>query len=72
MSFFNMSDCLRNDKSFDNVKNNDSINIRPKRMYCHDCGEYTQSIELIIIRRYNTYVFAIFLMCNQCNKLKQS
>ena len=30
------------------------VNTRPKRMYCHDCREYTESIEPIIIIRYNT------------------
>ena len=41
-------------------------------MYCHDCGEYTQSIKPIIIRKYNTYIFAILSMCNNCKILKQS
>ena len=47
------------------------VNTRPKRMYCHDCREYTESIEKIIIRRYNTYVVAILSLCNKCQKLKQ-
>ena len=47
------------------------VNTRPKRIYCHDCREYTESIEPIIIRRYNTYGFAILSLCNKCQKLKQ-
>ena len=39
MSFLNMSCCLKNNQSFENVKNNNSINTRPKRMYFHDYNE---------------------------------
>ena len=59
------------------IKSPDSINIRPKRMYCHDFGEYTQSIEPIIIRRYvialftyaiclHCYIIHMFLLFCQC------
>ena len=80
MSFISMSDCVRSDihnrikgsnsinTSFTTVNN---VNTRPKRMFCHECNGYTESIEQIIIRRYNTYVFAILSKCNNCNKLKQ-
>ena len=76
MSFNSMADNWKNCQSYDNVKkyihdrikspslfNTSSMpeNTRPKRMYCHDCKEYTESIEPIIIRRYNTYVFAFCL-----------
>ena len=54
--------------SFTTVNN---VNTRPKRMFCHESNGYTESIEPIIIRRYNTYVFAILSKCNNCNKLKQ-
>ena len=66
-----MSDCLRNDQSFESIKYNNSINTRHKRMYCYNCGEYTQSIEPLIIRKYKKSVFAILSMCNKCKKLKQ-
>ena len=52
------------------IKNFDFINTRFKRIYCHDCGKYTQSIELKIMKRYNSYVFANLSMCNKCKKLK--
>ena len=85
-SFNSMTDNWKNYQSYDNVKNyihdrikspsllNTSlmpVNTILKRMYCHDCREYTDSIEPIIIRRYNTYVFAILSLCNKCQKLKQ-
>ena len=47
------------------------VNTRPKRIYYHDCKEYTENIKPIIIRRYNTYFFAILSLCNKCQKLKQ-
>ena len=27
---------------FESIKGHFSINTKPKRMYCHDCGEYLQ------------------------------
>ena len=70
MSFISMSDCVRSD-IHNKIKGFDSVNTRPKRMFCHECNDYTKSIEPIIIRRYNTYVFAILSKCDNCNKLKQ-
>ena len=80
MSFISMSDCVRSD-IHNKIKGSDSINTsftpvnnvntRIKRMFCHECNDYTKSIEPIIIRRYNIYVFAILSKCDNCNKLKQ-
>ena len=55
----------------ENIKCPDSSNTRPKQIYCRDWGKYTESIQLIIMSKYNTYVFAIFSICNKCKKFKQ-
>ena len=42
--------------------NNDfgrSVCHKPKRMFCHECNEYTQSIKPILIRRNNKQTFSI-------------
>ena len=44
---------------------------KPKGIYCHECKEYTQSIEPILIRRYNKQTFAIVTVCNKCDNTKQ-
>ena len=43
---------------------------KPKRMYCHECKEYTQSIEPILIRRYNKQTFSILAICEKCSEIK--
>ena len=40
-----------------------SVCHKHKGIYCHECKEYTQSIELILIRRYNNQTFAIVTVC---------
>ena len=30
-----------------------SVYHKPKEIYCHECKEYPQNIEFILIRRYN-------------------
>ena len=55
------------------TSNNDfvsSVCHKPKRMYCHECKAYTQSIEPILIRRYNKQTFSILAKCEKCNKIK--
>ena len=42
---------------------------KPKRMYCHECNEYTQSIKSILIRRYNKQTFSILAKCEKCNEI---
>ena len=44
---------------------------KPKEIYCHECKEYTQSIEPILIRRYNKQTFAIVTVCKKCDNTKQ-
>ena len=44
---------------------------KPKGIYCHECKEYTQSIEPILIRRYNKQTFAIVTVCKKCDNTKQ-
>ena len=46
--------------------NNDfgsSVCNKPKKIYCQECKEYTQSIEPIFIQRYNKQTFAIVRVC---------
>ena len=43
---------------------------KPKRMYCHECKDYTQSIEPILIRRYNKQTFSILAKCEKFNEIK--
>ena len=53
--------------------NNDFISSKchkSKRMQCHECKEYTQSIEPILIRRYNRQTFSILAKCEKCNEIK--
>ena len=53
--------------------NNNFINSichKPKGIYCHECKQYTQSIEPILIRRYNKQTFAIVTVCNKCGNTK--
>ena len=48
------------------TSNNDfgsSVCHEPKGIYCHECKEYTSSIEPILIRRYNKQTFAIVTVC---------
>ena len=47
------------------------LNQKPKRIYCYDCNEYTESIEPILFRRYNKPTFSILAMCNKCSNIKQ-
>ena len=44
---------------------------KPKGIYCHECKEYTQSIEPILIRRYNKQIFAIVAVCKKFDNTKQ-
>ena len=37
---------------------------------CYDCKSYTESIEPIIIRRYNIQSFGIFATCDKCLTFK--
>ena len=48
-----------------------SVCHKPKRMYCHECKEYTQSIQPILIRTYNRQTFAIVAVCKKCHNTKQ-
>ena len=55
------------------TSNNDfgsSVCHKPKRMYCHECKDYTQSIEPILNRRYNKQTFSILAKCEKCNEIK--
>ena len=36
----------------------------------NECKEYTQSIEPILIRRYNKQTFSILAKCEKCNEIK--
>ena len=54
--------------------NNDfgsSVCHKLKGIYCHECKEYTQSIEPIFIRRYSKQTFAILTVCKKCDNTKQ-
>ena len=47
-----------------------SVCQKPKTMYCYECKEYTQSIEPILISRYNKQTFSILAMYEKCNDIK--
>ena len=48
-----------------------SVCHKPKRMYCHECKNYTKSIEPTLIRRYNKQTFSILAKCEKCNEIKK-
>ena len=69
MSFDNMADnlCLTNyESNLKTFKNNRQL----WRILCHDCNLYTNSIEAIIIPRFNTDSFWIFAACDKCQTFK--
>ena len=54
--------------------NNDfgsSVCHKPKGIYYQECKKYRQSIEPILIRRYNKQTFAIVIVCKKCDNTKQ-
>ena len=55
--------CFTNFKLFYKTKN-------PWRIYFHECNEYTESIEPIILRRYQVDNFCIYAICDKCKLLK--
>ena len=59
-----MTDNWRNNQCFTNSKSV-YITRNPYRIYCHDCNEYTESIEQIILR-YQIYNFCNYAMCEKC------
>ena len=69
MSFNNMTDNWRNNQCFTNSKSVYKTR-KPYRIYCHDCNEFTESIELIILRRYQIHNFCIYAICEKCKLLK--
>ena len=69
MSFNNMTDNWKNNQYFTNSKSVYKTR-NPYRIYCHDCNEYTVSIEAIILRRYQIHNFCIYAMCAKCKLLK--
>ena len=61
MSFNNMTDNWRNTQYFTNSKLVYKTR-NPWRIYCHECNEYTKSIEPIILRPYqikNFFIYAV-------------
>ena len=73
MSFISMADNYNNNQSMINCKSNFKTPINNRklwRIFCYDCNLYTQSIEPIIIRRYNTHSFGIFATCDKCKTFK--
>ena len=68
MSFNNMTDNWRNNQCFTNSKSVYKTR-NPYRIYCHKCNEYTESIEPIILRRYQIHNFCIYAMCEKCKLL---
>ena len=68
MSFISMADNYNNNQSMINCKSNFKTpinNRKPWRIFCYDCNSYTESIEPIFIRRYNTHSFGIFATCDK-------
>ena len=67
-----MADNYSNNQSMINCKSNfktpvDKSNTRkPWKIFCHDCNVYTESIEPIIIRKYNIQSSGIFATCDKC------
>ena len=50
---------------------NSSVCHKPKKIYCHECNKYTQSIVPILICRYNKQTLAIVTVCKKCDNTKQ-
>ena len=57
-------------KSNYNTYINKSKTRIPWRIFCYDWKSYTESIESIIIRRYNIQSFGIFATCDICKTFK--
>ena len=55
--------CFYNSKSVYKTRN-------PYRIYFHECNEYTESIEPIILRKYQIHNFCIYALCEKCKLLK--
>ena len=83
MLFNSMTDNYRNDQSVIDCKSNfkttmnksttlsDQRSIRkPWRIICYNCKLYTESIEFILIRRFNNHSFAFLAACHNCENLK--
>ena len=69
MSNISMAENYSNNQSMINCKSNLKTFINNRklwRIFCCDCNSYTESIEPIIIRRYNTHSFEIFETCDKC------
>ena len=64
-----MTDNYRNNQSVNNCKSNYKTR-KPWRIFCHECNEFTESIEPIILRSYNIHNFFIYAMCEKCTLLK--
>ena len=45
-------------------------NNKTKNLFCYECGEYTESIEPIIIRQYQVHSFSLIVICQKCKGLK--
>ena len=48
-----------------------TVSHQTKGIYCHECKQYTQSIEPILIRKYNKQTFPIVTLCKKCGNTKQ-
>ena len=69
MSLNNMIDNFRNNHCFTNSKSVYKTR-NTYRIYCHECNEFTKSIEPIILGRYQIQNFCIYAMCEKCKLLK--
>ena len=71
MLFNSMTDNYRNNQCVINFKSNFKTPVnksntrKPWRILCYNCNLYTESIEPIIIRRFNSYSFAFLAACNK-------
>ena len=69
MSFNNMTDNWNNNQCFTNSKLiYTTRNLY--RIYCHECNEYTKSINPIFLRRDQIHKSCIYAMCEKCKLIK--
>ena len=68
---YNCTDeCIRNKQLSGKYEMFRRTNNKTKNIFCYECNKYIESIEPIIIRRYQVPSFSITIMCQKCKGLK--
>ena len=63
-------ECIRNKQLSGEYEMFRRTNNKTKNIFCYEYNKYTESIEFIIIRKYQVHSFSITVMCQKCKELK--